>query len=72
MKINANTNFLSIKETYLFSEIGARVRKYSEEHPEASIIRLGIGDVTLPLNKVVTDAMTKAVAEMGNFRLLSS
>lgn len=65
MKIKANTNFANIKETYLFSEIGARVRKYSGENPDASIIRLGIGDVTLPLNKVVTDAMTRAVAEMG-------
>ncbi|MBO4603901.1 MAG: LL-diaminopimelate aminotransferase [Clostridiales bacterium] len=65
MKINANTNFLNIKETYLFSEIGARVRKYSAENPDASVIRLGIGDVTLPLNKVVVDAMDKAVAEMG-------
>ena len=65
MKINANTNFANIKETYLFSEIGARVRNYSRGNPDASIIRLGIGDVTLPLNKVVTDAMSRAVAEMG-------
>ena len=65
MNINANSNFANIKETYLFSEIGARVRKYQEANPSASVIRLGIGDVTLPLNKVVVDAMTEAVAEMG-------
>ena len=40
MKINANTNFLNIKETYLFSEIGARVRKYSAENPGVSVISL--------------------------------
>ena len=65
MNISANSNFANIKETYLFSEIGARVRKYQESNPSASIVRLGIGDVTLPLNKVVVDAMTEAVAEMG-------
>ena len=66
MRIKVNTNFGNIKETYLFSEIASRVRKYSEEHPDKKIIRMGIGDVTLPLPKVVTDAMKSAANEMGN------
>ena len=66
MRIKVNTDFGNIKETYLFSEIASRVRKYSEEHPDKKIIRMGIGDVTLPLPKVVTDAMKSAADEMGN------
>ena len=66
MNINLNDNFGNIKETYLFSEIGARVRKFSAFNPDKQIIRLGIGDVTRPIPAVVTEAMAKAVAEMGN------
>ena len=65
MNIKLNANFDNIKESYLFSEIAKRVNKYSAEHPEAKIIRLGIGDCTLPLTKTVIDAMHKAVDEMG-------
>ena len=65
MNIKLNDNFDNIKESYLFSEIAKRVTKYSAEHPEAKIIRLGIGDCTLPLTKTVIDAMHKAVDEMG-------
>ncbi len=64
MKILLNENYRNLKKNYLFSEIGARVRAYSEAHPDAKIVRLGIGDVTLPLTKSVTEAMAKAVCEM--------
>ena len=63
MKININTNYKNLKESYLFSEIGRRVRAYAAEHPDKKVIRLGIGDVTLPLSAPVTSAMEKAVAE---------
>ncbi len=65
MKIKVNENFAALKESYLFSEIGKRVRAYKEAHPEKKVIRLGIGDVTLPLAPVVVSAMEKAVKEMG-------
>lgn len=65
MKIKVNENFAKVKESYLFSEIGKKVRAYQAAHPEKQVIRLGIGDVTLPLAPVVIDAMQKAVAEMG-------
>ena len=65
MNIKTNSNFHKIKETYLFSEIASRVRKYSEENPGNTLIRLGIGDVTLPLAPVVVEAMTRAAGEMG-------
>lgn len=63
MKINENYN--NLKESYLFSTIAKKVNEYKAAHPEADIIRLGIGDVTLPLPEAVTKAMTKAVSEMG-------
>lgn len=65
MKIKINENYKNLKKSYLFSEIAKRIQAYSKENPSAKIIRLGIGDVTLPLTKSVTEAMTKAVAEMG-------
>ncbi|MBQ9416490.1 MAG: LL-diaminopimelate aminotransferase [Clostridia bacterium] len=63
MKINAN--YLSLSESYLFTEIAHRVAAYSKANPDADIIKLGIGDVTRPLAPVVVEAMKAAAAEMG-------
>ena len=65
MKIELNDNFSSIKESYLFSEIGKRVREYAAANPSADIIKMGIGDVTLPLSPVVVNAFRCAAEEMG-------
>ncbi|MBR5406893.1 MAG: LL-diaminopimelate aminotransferase [Lachnospiraceae bacterium] len=62
----ANSNYLKLPGSYLFSTIARKVREYESEHPEATIIRLGIGDVTQPLAPKVIEAMHKAVDEMGN------
>jgi LL-diaminopimelate aminotransferase len=61
-----NENYQKLPGSYLFSEIARRVAVYSAEHPEAQLIRLGIGDVTKPLAPAVIDAMHKAVDEMAN------
>ena len=63
--MKTNHNFSRIKENYLFAEVAQRTAKYASEHPEANIIKMGIGDVTLPLCSAVIDAMHKAVSEMG-------
>ncbi len=63
MKINEN--YASLKESYLFSEVASRVKNFSKANPQADIIRLGIGDVTLPLCSAVCDAMHEAVSRMG-------
>ncbi len=63
--VKANDNYLKLPGSYLFSTIGKKVREYSEAHPEAKIIRLGIGDVTQPLAPAIIDALHKAVDEMG-------
>ena len=60
-----NENFLELKESYLFSEVAKRVSTFKEKHTERSVIRLGIGDVTLPLGKAVVEAMHRAADEMG-------
>ena len=58
-----NENFIKIPATYLFSEIAKRVAQHKEENPTAPIIRMGIGDVSLPLPDASVDAMIKAANE---------
>ena len=60
-----NENYLKLPGNYLFAEVARRVAAFKETRPEAHIIRLGIGDVTLPLPTASVNAMEKAVAEMG-------
>lgn len=65
-KVKINENFKNLKESYLFSETGRRIREYAAAHPDKKVIKLSIGDVTLPLTASVTKAMKAAVEEMGN------
>ena len=60
-----NENFLELQDSYLFSTIAKKVAKYTEEHPDKKIIKLGIGDVTKPIVPACIKAMQKAVEEMG-------
>lgn len=64
MKIRINENFLNIQENYLFSDINKRVTEYKKKNPNSDIIRLGIGDVTLPLPELIVSAMRDASEEM--------
>jgi LL-diaminopimelate aminotransferase len=61
-----NEHYLKLKAGYLFPEIGRRVSKFCAEHPEAKVIRLGIGDVTEPLVPAVVKAFQAAVTEMAD------
>ncbi|EMO51811.1 LL-diaminopimelate aminotransferase [Leptospira noguchii] len=63
---NINENYLKLKAGYLFPEISKRVKTYSEKNSSAKIIRLGIGDVTLPIVPSVVNAMVEASKEMGS------
>ena len=63
MKINRN--FDNLVPNYLFAEVASKTKKFSEENPDAKVIKLGIGDVTLPLAPVVIDAMKKGADELG-------
>lgn len=64
--VTLNENFLKLQKNYLFADIAQKVNAYKEAHPEAQIIRLGIGDVTRPLAPAVIQALHKAVDEMGS------
>ena len=61
-----NANYGKLPGSYLFSEVGRRVREYKAAHPEAEVISLGIGDVTLPIAPAVIGALHRAVDEMGS------
>lgn len=56
-----NDNFCRLPESYLFSEVARRINAFKEANPEADVIRMGIGDVTLPLCPAAIEAMHKAV-----------
>lgn len=62
----ANENYLKTPEVYCFDEIEKRVNAYKLVHPNAKLIRLGIGDVTRPLPNEVVQAMHDAIDEMSS------
>ncbi|MBD5585579.1 MAG: LL-diaminopimelate aminotransferase [Clostridia bacterium] len=62
--MNFNLNFNDIAENYLFAEVADRVAKYTKTHPDKKIIKLGIGDVTLPLVPSVIKALHEGVEDM--------
>lgn len=61
-----NDNYLKLPGSYLFSDIGRKVNAYAAAHPDKTIIRLGIGDVTQPLAPAIISALHGAVDEMGD------
>ena len=60
-----NENFLELQESYLFSTVGKKVAKFTEENPNKKVIKLGIGDVTRPIVPACIEALHKAVDEIG-------
>ena len=64
--MNLNKNYENLEQSYLFSTIAKKVNEFVSNNPDKKVIRLGIGDVTLPLCQTVVNAMHKAVDEMGN------
>ena len=62
--MNFNKNFNDIPESYLFAEVADRVAKYTKAHPDKKVLKLGIGDVTLPLAPSVIKALHDGVEDM--------
>ena len=60
-----NTNYNNLKESYLFYHIGQKTKAYLKEHPDQSLYRMGIGDVSFPLCDEVIKALHKAVDDQG-------
>lgn len=63
--MNINTNYQNIADSYLFSTVAKKVSEFALKNPDKKIIKLGIGDVTLPLCKEVVKALKNASEEMG-------
>jgi LL-diaminopimelate aminotransferase len=59
-----NDNYLKLGRSYLFSDIAKRIKTFTAEHPDARLIRLGIGDITRPLPPAVVRALHEAVDDM--------
>ena len=59
-----NTNYSKLEENYLFTEIAVRTKLFVEANPDKPLIKLGIGDVTLPLSPFVADAIIGAFEEL--------
>lgn len=66
--IKINSNYQKLQAGYLFPEIARRVKDFAAQNPDAKIIRLGIGDVVLPLPPSIREAIKKATDEMGDPR----
>lgn len=63
--VKVNENYLKFPGSYLFSTIAKKVNAYMIENPDKKVIRLGIGDVTMPLSSAIVEALHGAVDEMG-------
>ncbi len=63
--MNINTNYQNIADSYLFSTVAKKVSEFALKNPDKKVIKLGIGDVTLPLCKEVVKALKHASEEMG-------
>lgn len=63
--MKTNTNYQNIADSYLFSTVTKKVNEFAAKYPDKKIIKLGIGDVTLPLCKEVVKALKNASEEMG-------
>lgn len=64
--MKVNQHFAAVKDSYLFSTVAAKVAAFSSANPQAELIRLGIGDVTLPLCDAVITALHQAVDDMAH------
>ena len=64
--VHINDHYLKLKAGYLFPEIARRVEAFAEAHPQADVIRLGIGDVVKGIPRPMVDAMKEAVEEMAH------
>lgn len=59
-----NSNFKNINESYLFSTVAKKANAYIAAHPDKKVLKLSIGDVTLPLAPAVIAALHSAVDDM--------
>lgn len=64
--IRPNVHYSELKDSYLFYNIAQKTKAYVEQHPEAKLLRMGIGDVSLPLCDAVIKALHEAVDDQAS------
>lgn len=62
--VKVNKNYLKLQESYLFSTVARKVSEFQEKNPDRKVIKLGIGDVTLPIAQVIVEGIRKSAEEM--------
>ncbi len=61
-----NMHYSKLKDSYLFYNIAQKTKAYVEQHPGAKLLRMGIGDVSLPLCDAVIKALHEAVDDQAS------
>jgi len=61
-----NQNYDKLTAGYLFPEIARRARAFTEQHPGVELLRLGIGDTTLPLTPTVVAGLRAGAEKLGS------
>ena len=61
-----NMHYSKLKDSYLFYNIAQKTKAYVEQHPGAKLLRMGIGDVLLPLCDAVIKALHEAVDDQAS------
>ena len=64
--LKPNTRYKELKDTYLFNTIYRKTNEYLEANPDKQVLRMGVGDVSLPLCDAVIKALHKAVDDQAN------
>lgn len=64
--LKLNENYLKLPGSYLFAEVARRAEAAGKAHPDKRFIKLGIGDVTLPLPAACVEALKRAAEDMGD------
>lgn len=62
--VNLNKNYSNLVNSYLFSTIEQKTREFIAKNPKKNVIKLGVGDATLPICQEVVKAMSSALNEM--------
>ena len=64
--IRPNKYYSKLKDSYLFYNIAQKTKAYVEQHPGTKLLRMGIGDVSLPLCDAVIRALHEAVDDQAS------
>lgn len=64
--VKPNRRYQELKDSYLFNTIYRKTNEYLTEHPGQRVLRMGVGDVSLPLCDAVIRALHAAVDDQAH------